>query len=173
MPLVSYWRDSDLTGRALLILAAAVLVIGIGVALLVPLGACPHGGSYVVNGDGHASCMTSDVGYAAASLTPARIGVAVVSVLLTLGLLATFLVRGRRVGGIVLAVALCGGTAGLGVSLARPTYCMGGGDVFSCYYKWLFGWDAAPILADAAWTWIGLLVGGLAGLVVARVTRRA
>jgi hypothetical protein len=92
------WRNSDVTSRALLLLASAVLVIGVGVALFVPLGACPHGGTYTEFVDGSASCMTSDVGYAATGLTPQRVGIGVVSVLLALSLLATFLVQRRRVG---------------------------------------------------------------------------
>jgi hypothetical protein len=73
--------------------------------------------------------------------------------------------------------AVCGIAVGLTVSLDRPTYCIGGGGdgfdaVFACPYKWLFGWDAVPILADAVWAAIGLLVGSLVGYVAARVSQR-
>lgn len=83
--------------RWIVIGATAVAVLGLGVALWIPLGACPDGGTYTTYGDGQASCMTSDVGYAARALTPQRIGIAIVSGLLAVGLVA-FLVRRHRVG---------------------------------------------------------------------------
>lgn len=76
---------------------------------------------------------------------------------------------------IVLGVIL-GATVGLVISLARPTYCIGGGDgfdaVFACSYKSLFLWDAAPIVADAGSMMLGAVLGGVVGWVSFRVRRR-
>ena len=68
---------------------------------------------------------------------------------------------------IVLGVVL-GGTVGLVLSFARPTYCVSGGGngfdaAFVCSYKSLFLWDAAPIIADAASAMLGALLGGIVG----------
>lgn len=88
--------------RWIVVGVAALAVVGLGVALLVPLGACPDGGTYTEYG-GEVACMTSDVGYAARSLTPQRVGVGIASGLLALGL-GTFLVRRRRGDGVAATV---------------------------------------------------------------------
>ena len=69
---------------------------------------------------------------------------------------------------LAVVLAVLGGAVGLALSLARDTYCIDGGDpgfdaVFVCPYKGLFGWDAVPLVADAVWTAVGVLVGGFPG----------
>ena len=86
--------------RWIAVALAVLALIGFGVALWVPLGACPNGGTYTTYGDGQAACMTSDVGYAARALTPQRVWIAIMSGVLALALLGAFLLRRRRVEGI-------------------------------------------------------------------------
>ena len=76
---------------------------------------------------------------------------------------------------IVVALVL-GGVVGLAVSLARPTYCIGGGGggfdaVFACPYKSLLVWDAAPIVADAVLAIAGAAIGGITAWVTFSLRR--
>jgi hypothetical protein len=86
-------RDMTTRNRRL-VLAAAVLVVGAVIALLIPFGTCPHGGTYR-RFDGHSGCFTSDVGYAATSLVPLKFAIAVGAVVAAFALALTALVRRR------------------------------------------------------------------------------
>lgn len=87
-------RDMTTRNRRL-VLAAAVLVVGAVIALLIPFGTCPHGGTYR-RFEEHSGCFTSDVGYAATSLVPLKFGIALGAVVAAVALTLTALVRRRR-----------------------------------------------------------------------------
>ena len=78
------------------LVAAGVLLVGVIAALVIPAGTCPQGGRLDPAGDGGYWCHVSDVGYAATSLTPLRIGVVVCAVVAAALLMAPVLLRRRR-----------------------------------------------------------------------------
>jgi hypothetical protein len=69
-----------MSGRSRLVVAAAILVAGVVVALALPPGTCPRGGRLDPAGGGGYWCHVSDVGYAASSLIPLKIGLAIVAI---------------------------------------------------------------------------------------------
>lgn len=70
-------------------------MVGVISALVIPVGTCPQGGRLDPVGDG-GWCHVSDVGYAATSLNPLRIGVVVCAVVAAAILTAPVLLRRSR-----------------------------------------------------------------------------
>jgi hypothetical protein len=85
-----------MSDKSKFLLAAGVLLVGVIFTLVIPVGTCPHGGRLDPAGDGGYWCHVSDVGYAATSLNPLRIGVVVCAVVAAAILTAPVLLRRRR-----------------------------------------------------------------------------
>ena len=81
--------------KSRLLVAAAVLVVGVVLALVIPPGTCPHGGRLDPAGTGGFWCHESDVGYSTSSLIPLKIGVAIGAVVVS-ATLAAFVFPRRR-----------------------------------------------------------------------------